>query len=98
MLRILQARLHQYVNWELLDLQAEFRKGRGNRNQIALIHWITEKCKTISGKKINFCSIDYAKPLIFWITTCGKFLKRWKYQITLPVSWETCMMVKKQQL
>ena len=50
-------------------------------------------------KNIYFCFIDYIKPLSVWITTnCGKFLKRWEYQTTLPVSCETCMWVKKQQL
>ena len=98
MLKILQARLQQYVNWELPDEQAEFRKGRGTRDQIANICWITEKAREFQ-KNIYFCFIDYAKALTMWITTnCGKFLKRWEYQTTLPVSWETCMQVKKQQL
>ena len=75
------------------------RKDRGNRNQIALIHWIIEKSKRISGKKSTSASLTMLKTFIFWITTsCKKFLKRRKYQIILPVSWEICMMVKKQQL
>ena len=50
-------------------------------------------------KNIYFCFIDYAKDLIVWMTiSCEKFLKKWKYQTTLPASWETCMQVKKQQL
>ena len=60
MLRILQAKLYQYVNWELPDLQAEFRKGRGTRAQIANICWITEKAREFQ-KNIYFCFIDYAK-------------------------------------
>ena len=49
-------------------------------------------------KNIYFCFIDYAKALV-WITeNCGKYLKKWEHQITLPVSWETCMKIKKQQL
>ena len=60
MLKILQARLQQYVNHELPDVQAGFRKGRGTRNQIANIHWIMEKAKE-SQKNIYFCFIDYAK-------------------------------------
>ena len=64
MLKILQARLQQYVNHELPDIQAGFRKGRGNRDQIANICWIIEKAK-------EFITL---KPLTVWITTnCGKF-------------------------
>ena len=59
MLKILQARLQQYVNRELSDVQAEFRKGRGTRDQIANIHWITEKAREFQ-KNIYFCFIDYA--------------------------------------
>ena len=73
MLKILQARLQQYVNHELPDVQAGFKKGRGTRDQIANIRWIIT---------IN----------------CGKFWKRWEYQITWPASWETYMQVRKQQL
>ena len=90
MLKILEARLRQYVNWELPDVQAGFRKGRGTRDQIANIHWISEKAREFQ-KNI--------KPLTVWIrTNCEKSLKRWEYQITLVASWETCMQVKKQQL
>ena len=60
MLKILQARLQQYVNWELSDLQAGFRKGRGTRDQIANIHWIIDKAKEFQ-KSIYFCFIDYTK-------------------------------------
>ena len=60
MLKILQARLQQYVNRELPDVQASFRKGRGTRNQIANIHWIIEKAREFQ-KNNYFCSIDYAK-------------------------------------
>ena len=60
MLKILQARLQQYVNSELPDVQAGFRKGRGTRDQIANIHWIMEKAREFQ-KKIYFCLIDYAK-------------------------------------
>ena len=73
MLKILQARLEQYVNHELPDVQAGFRKGRGTRGQIADIHWITEKARGFQ-KNIYFCFIDYPKPLTVWITiNCGKF-------------------------
>ena len=60
MLKILQARLQQYVNRELPDVQAGFRKGRGTRNQIANIRWIMEKAREFQ-KNIYFCFIDYAK-------------------------------------
>ena len=60
MLKILQARLQQYMNHELLDVQAGFRKGRGTRDQIANIHWIIKKARKFQ-KNIYFCFIDYAK-------------------------------------
>ena len=86
MLKILQARLQQYVNHELPDVQAGFRKGRGTRDQIANIHWIIEKTREFQ-KKIYFCFIDYVKPSTGWITTnYRKFLKRWEYQTTLAAS------------
>ena len=92
-LKILQARLQQYVNCEIPGVQAWFRKGRGTRDQIAYIRWIMEKAREFQ-KNIYFCFIDYAKTFV-WITTiCGKFLKRWEYQ----TSWEICMQVRKQQL
>ena len=59
MLKTLQARLQQYVNWELPDVQAGFRKGRGTRDQMANIHWIIKKAKEFQ-KNIYFCFIDYA--------------------------------------
>ena len=72
MLKILQARLQHYVNCELSDVQAGFRKGRGTRDQIANICWIIEKAREVQ-KNIYFCFIDYAKAFV-WITrNCGKF-------------------------
>ena len=80
MIKILQVRLQQYMNHELSDVQAGFRKGRGTRYQIASIRWIMEKAREFQ-KNIYFCFIDYAKALTVWITTnCGEFLKRWEYQ------------------
>ena len=83
MLKILQARLQQYVNRGLPDVQAGFRKGRGTRDQIANIRWIMEKAREFQ-KNIYFCFIDYVKAsLTVWITiNCGKFFKRWEYQTT----------------
>ena len=73
MLKILQARLQQYVNCELPDVQAGFRKGREIIDQIANICWIMKKAREFQ-KNISFCFIDYAKVLTVWITiNCGKF-------------------------
>ena len=98
MLKILQARLQQYMNRELSDVQTGLRKGRGTRNQIANICWIIEKAREFQ-KNIYFLKLTMSKPLTLWITiNCGKFFKRWEYQITWPAFWEICMQVKKQQL
>ena len=98
MLKILQARLQQYVNHEIPDVQAGFRKGRGTRDQISNIRWIMEKAKEFQ-KNIYFCFIDYAKAFdSVDHKNCENFFKTWEYQTTLPVSWEICKQVKKQQL
>ena len=98
MLKILQARLQQYVNHELPDVQAGFRKGRRTRDQITSIRWIIEKAREFQ-KNIYFCFIDYAKAFdCVNQANCGKFWKRWEYQTTGPASWETYMQVRKQQL
>ena len=98
MLEILQARLQQYVNRELPDVQAGFRKGRGTRDQIANICWIVEKAREFQ-KNIYFCFLDYAKAFdCVDHNNLGKFWKRWEYQTTWPAPWEICMQVKKQQL
>ena len=96
MLKILQARLQQYVNHELPDIQAGFRNGRRTRDQIANIHWIIEKARECQ-KNTYFCFTDYAKPSCRSLQ-CGEFFNSWEYQTTLPASWEICMQVKKQQL
>ena len=98
MLKILQARLQQYVNHELPDVQAGFRKGRGTRDQIANIHWIVKKAREFQ-KNIYFCFIDYAKAF-----DCVDHNKLWKIlkemgiPATRPASWEKYMQVRKQQL
>ena len=98
MLKILQARLQQYVNRELPNVQAGFRKDRGTRDQIANICWIMEKQESSRNTSI-FALLTMPKPLTVWIPiNCGKFWKRWEYQTTWPASWEICMHVKKQQL
>ena len=85
-LKILQARLPQYVAHELPDVQVGFRKVRLTRDQVANIHWIIEKAREFQNTSAS-ASLTMLKPLTVWITTnCGKFLKRWEYQTTLPVS------------
>ena len=64
MLKILQFRLQQYMNWEIPDVQAEFRKGRGTRDQILNIHWIIKKAKEFQ-KNIYFCFIDYTTVFVW---------------------------------
>ena len=86
MLKILQARLQQYMNCELPDVQAGFRKGKRTRDQIANIRWIIEKAREFQ-KESTPSSLTTLKPLTVWITTnCGKFIKRWEYQNTLSDS------------
>ena len=97
MLKILQARLQQYVNCELPDVQAGFRKGRGTRDQIN-IRWIIEKAREFQ-ENIYFCFINYTKAF-----DCVEHNKLWKIlkemgiPCTLSASWEICMQVRKQQL
>ena len=99
MLKILQARLQQYVNCELPDVQAGFRKGRGTRDQISNIHWIMEKAREFQKKTSISALLTMPKHLTVCFTrNCGKFWKRWEYQTTWPASWETYMQVRKQQL
>ena len=98
MLKILQARLQQYMNHELPDAPAGFRKGRGTRDQIAKIHWIIKKASEFQ-KNIYFCFIDYTKAFY-----CVDNHKLWKILKEMGIpdhltwSWETCMQVRKQQL
>ena len=85
MLKILQARLQQYVNQEIPDVQAGFRKGRGTRDQMAIIHWIIKKAREFQKNVYLFIALlTTPKLLTVQITTnCGKFFKRWEYQTTL---------------
>ena len=98
MLKILQARLQQYMNHELLDIQAGFRKGRGTWDQIANICWIIKKAREFQ-KNIYFCFIDYVKAF-----DCVDHNKLWTIlqEIGIPdhltCLWEICMQVRKQQL
>ena len=97
MLKILQAKLQQYLNHELQDVQAGFQKSRGTRYQIASIRCIIKK--ESSRKTSTSALLTMPKPLTVWITiNCGEFGKRWEYQTSWPASWETYMQVRKQQL
>ena len=94
MLKILQARLQQYVNRKLPVVQAGFRKGRRTRDQIANIHWIIENARELQ-KNIYLCFIDYAKA--FDCVDHNKLwtiLKEMRIPDTWSASWETCMQVK----
>ena len=83
MLKILQARLQQYVNRELPDVQTGFRKGRGTRDQIANICWIIKKARELKNNPSISALLTMPKPLTVWITiNCGQFFKRWEYQTT----------------
>ena len=96
--KILQARLQQYMNHELPDVKAGFRKGRGTRGQITNIRWIIEKAREFQ-KNIYFCFIDFAKAFnCVDHNKLWKILKEMEYQTTWPASWEICMQVRKQQL
>ena len=103
MLKILQARLQQYMNHEIPDVQAVFREGRGTRDQIANICWIIKITREFQ-KNIYFSFIDYANafdcvyPPPPKKKNCGKLWTRWEYQTTGPAFWETYMQVRKQQL
>ena len=98
MLKILQARLQEYMNWELPDIQAGFRKGRGTRVQIVNIRWIIEEAREFQ-ENIYFCFIDYAKAF-----GCVDHNKLWTILQEMGIpdhltsSWEICMQVRKQQL
>ena len=107
MLKTLQARLQQYMNQELPDVQAGFREGRGTRDQIANIRWrkVDRKRKTLLHRKSKRVP-EKQLLLLYWLhqslwlcgsQQTGNFWKRWEYQTTSPASWEICMQVKKQQ-
>ena len=88
MLKILQARIQQYMNQELADVQSGFRKGRRIRDQIANIHWIIEKAREFQKKKIYFCFIDYTKAF-----DCVDHNKLWKILKEMGISDHlTCLL------
>ena len=98
MLKILQARLQQYTNRELPDVQAGFTKGRGTEIELPTSAGSWKKQE--SSRKTSISALlTMPKPLTVWITiNCWKFWKTWEYQTTWPASWEICMQVRKQQL
>ena len=97
MLKILQAKLQQYMNRELPDVQAGYIKGWGIRDRIASICWMIEKAREFWKK--TSASLTTLKTLTLWTTAnCRKLWNTWGYQTTLPASWESCIQVKKQQL
>ena len=95
MLKILQARLQQYMNQELPDIQVGFWRGRRTRDQTANICCIMKKAKS-SGKTSTSTSLTMLKAFDCVDHKCEEFLKRWEYQTILSISWKTCMWVKKQ--
>ena len=98
MLKILQARPQEYVNWELPGVQARFRKGRRARDQIANIRWIIEKAREFQ-KKIYFCFIDYTKAFdCVNHNKLRKVLKETGIPDHVTFSWKLCMQDKKKQL
>ena len=98
MLKILQARLQQYVNHELPAVQASFRKAEEPEIKLPTFDGSLKKQESSSKTSIS-ALLTMPRPLTVWITiNCGKFFKRWEYQTTWPASWETCMQVRNQQL
>ena len=96
MLKILQARLQQYVNFQMFKLDV----GKAEEPEIKLSTSAGSWKKQMSSRKTSISALlTMPKPLTVWITiNCGKFWNRWEYQTTWPASWETCMQVRKQQL
>ena len=98
MLKILQARLQQYVNYELLMIKLVLEKAEEPEIKLPTSAGSSKKQES-SRKTAISALLTMPKPLTVWITrNCGKFWKRWKYQTTWPASWEICKQVRKQQL
>ena len=97
MLKILQVRLQQYVNQELPEFKLDLEKAQSETKLPTSVG--SQKKQERSRKTFTSALLTMPKTLTVWITTnCGKFLRRWEYQTTLPASGEACMQVKKQQL
>ena len=98
MLKTLQARLQQFVNWELQMFKLFLEKAEEPEIKLPTSFGSLKKQEN-SRKTSTSVSLNMLKPLTVWITTnCGKFFKRWEYQTTWPASWEICVQIKKQQL
>ena len=98
MLKILQARLQQYMNRELPDVQADLEKAEEPEIKLPTSAGSSKKQESFRKTSIS-ALLAMLKPLTVWITiNCGKFWKRWEYQTTWPASREICMQVRKQQL
>ena len=98
MLKILQARLQEYLNWKLPDVKLDLEKAEESEIKLPTSNGSLKK-KEISRKTSTSALLTMPKPLTVWITTnYGKFFKRWEYQTIRPASWEICMHVRKQQL
>ena len=98
MLKILQARLQQYMSHKLTDIQAGFRKGKGTRDQVSNVHWLFERAREFQ-KNIYFCFIDYAKAFDYMNNNkLWKILKELGIPDHQPAFWEICMQVRQLQL
>ena len=98
MLKILQARLQQYVNRELPDVQAGFKKAEEPEIKLPTSTGSWKKQESSRKPSISVL-LTMPKPLTVWITiNCGKFWKGWEYQTTCPASWETCMQVRNNRV
>ena len=100
MLKILQARLQQYLKWTMSFQMFKLVLEKTEEPEIKLPTSIGPLKKQESSRKTSTSALlTMPKPLTVWITTnCGKFWKKWEYQTTWPASWETCIQVRKQQL
>ena len=98
MFKILQARLQQYMNHELPDVQARLEKAEEPEIKLPTSTGSSKKQESSRNTSIS-ALLTMPKPLTVWITiNCGKFWKRWEYQTTWPAFWEICIQVRKQQL
>ena len=98
MLKILQTRLQQHINYELQMFKLDLEKAEEPEIKLPTSDGSSKKQESFR-KTSTSDLLTMPKPLTLWITTnCGKYLKRWEYQTTWPASWEVCMQVKKQQL
>ena len=97
MLKIIQARLQQYVKWELPDIKLDLEKAEEPEIKLQASDVLSKK-QDSSRETSTYVLVTTPKSLTVWITAdCGKFCKRWEYQTIWPASWEICMQIKKQE-